>query len=105
MIAPVPVHCFSISFIKTLQNMCFNYLCKNGPDEIKMVVKMQGYENGGLRMIDISQFINTLKISWIRRPVTENRACFIFHNTLYPFCDKCLKYGRDYVKSNQKYIG
>ena len=89
----------SEEFIKTLQNMCFSFLWKNGPDKIKRTVTMQGYEKGGLRMIDISQFINALKISWIRRLITENKDCFIIHNTMYPFYDKCYIYGSDYIKS------
>ena len=73
----------SEDFIKTLQNMCFNFLWKNGPDKIKRAITTQGYEKGGLRMIDIQQFINALKISWIRRSIIENKDCFIIHNTLY----------------------
>ena len=80
--------------------MCFNFLWKNGPDKIKRAITTQGYEKEGLRMIDIQQFINALKISWIRRSIIENKDCFIIHNTLYPFYDKCLIYGSDFIKSN-----
>ena len=65
---------------------------------------MQGYENGGLRMINVSQFINALKISWIRRSIIENKDCFIIHNTMYPFHDKCLIYGSDFIKVNMERI-
>ena len=37
----------SEDFIKTLQNMCFNFLWKNGPDKIKRAITTQGYEKGG----------------------------------------------------------
>lgn len=94
----------SEEFIKTLQNMCFNFLWKNGPDRIKRVVAMQGYESGGLRMTDISHFISALKISWIRRSIIENKDCFIIHNVMYPFYDKCLIYGSDYIKTNLERI-
>ena len=94
----------SEDFIKTLQNMCFNFLWSNGPDKIKRAVAMQGYENGGLRMINVSQFINALKISWIRRSIIENKDCFIIHNTMYPFHDKCLMYGSDFIKVNMERI-
>ena len=94
----------SEDFIKTLQNMCFNFLWSNGPDKIKRAVAMQGYENGFLRMINVSQFINALKISWIRRSIIENKDCFIIHNTMYPFHDKCLMYGSDFIKVNMERI-
>ena len=53
--------------------MCFNFLWKNGRDKIKRQVVMQVYEKGGLRMVEINQFINALKISWIRRSITEEK--------------------------------
>ena len=39
-------------------------------------------------MVDINQFINALKISWIRRSITEDKDCFIIYNTMYPFYKK-----------------
>lgn len=90
----------STEFIKTLQNMCYKFLWNNGPDKIKRAVIVQGYENGGLRMVDIKQFINALKISWIRRQITEKKDCFEIHNFLYPFTNKILLYGSDYLKNN-----
>ena len=58
--------------------MCFNYLSKNGPDKIKRAVTIQGYESGGLRMTDISQFINALKISWIEGRSLKIRTALLF---------------------------
>ncbi|MCU7801439.1 MAG: reverse transcriptase family protein, partial [gamma proteobacterium symbiont of Lucinoma myriamae] len=92
-------------FIKKLQNMCYNFLWKNGPDKIKRSVIVQGYENGGLRMIDIYQFINALKISWIRRQIIGGKDCFEIHNLLYPFSKKFTIYGSDYIKNNLERIG
>ena len=93
----------SVDFIKSLQNMCFNFLWKNGPDKRRQVV-IQGYEKGGLRMVDINQFIKALKISWIRRSITEEKDCFLIHNTIYPFYKNGLIYGSDYIKMSLKRI-
>ena len=65
---------------------------------------MQGYEKGGLRMVDINQFINALKISWIRRSITEENDCFIIHNTMYPLYQNCLIYGSDYIRMSLERI-
>ena len=46
-------------------------------------------------MVDINQFINAFKISWIRRSITEENDCFIIHNKIYPFYKNCLIYGSD----------
>ena len=53
--------------INTLQNMFYSYLLEGGPDKVKMVTVVQGYEQGGLRVIDINKFIVALKITWLRR--------------------------------------
>lgn len=94
----------SVDFIKSLQDMCFNFLWKKVPDKIRRQVVMQGYEKGGLRMVDINQFINALKISWIRRSITEGKDCFIIHNTMYPFYKYCLLYGSEYIKMSLERI-
>ena len=94
----------SVDFIKSLQDMCFNFLWKNVPDKIRRQVVMQGYEKGGLRMVDINQFISALKISWIRRSITEDKDCFIIHNTMYPFYKNCLLYGSEYIKMSLERI-
>ena len=60
-------------------------------------VVMQRYEKGGLRMVDINQFINALKISWIRRSLIEEKDSFIIHNTIYPFYKRSLIYGSDLI--------
>ena len=50
-------------------------------------------------MVDINQFINAPKISWIRRSITEDKDCFIIHNKMYQFYINCLTYGSDYIKT------
>ena len=55
-------------------------------------------------MVDINQFINAPKISWIRRSITEDKDCFIIHNTMYPFYKKCLIYGSGYIKMSLERI-
>lgn len=94
----------SADFIKRLQNMCYNFLWKNGPDRIKRLVITQDYGNGGLRMISISQFINALKLSWIRRQIFGTKSCFEIHNVLYPFAKKFLIYGSEYIKNKLEIV-
>ena len=52
-----------------------------------------GYESGGLKMIDLDNFIKSLKICWIKRMVeAENDAILnrIYINNLRPFGGKLL---------------
>ena len=50
----------------------YNFLWNNKPDKIKRKQLIQNYQNGGLRMLDIDLFINSLKCSWIKR-LFENK--------------------------------
>ena len=42
------------------------------PDKIKRTNIIKDYKDGGLKMIDIKTFINSLKASWIKRIYDEN---------------------------------
>lgn len=90
----------SEEFFKRLQNMCFTFLWKGGPDRIKRSVIIQGKEFGGLRMIDIEKFNDALKVSWIRRTFKEGKNCFKIHDVFCPFAERILMFGSDFIKNN-----
>ena len=52
--------------IDKINNLLFDFLW-NGPAKIKKDVIINDYEQGGLRMVNLSKFIQGLKCSWIRR--------------------------------------
>ena len=43
----------------------------NGPEKIKRNIATQDHDRGGLRMINVENFIISLKLSWIRRIVLQ----------------------------------
>ena len=53
--------------IKQLTNSMFKFIWNSKPDKIKRKQLIQNYQNGGLRMLDIDLFINSIKCSWIKR--------------------------------------
>lgn len=65
--------------ISHLQTMFFKYLWGGGPDKVKRVVVTEGYENGGLRVLDVNNFFHSLKITWLRRYLsrTQNIFCLL----------------------------
>ncbi len=73
----------------------YDFLWNGKPDKISRKLIIQTYENGGLKMIDIKSFINTLKASWITRlKGTKNQLKNAYNEELN-------KYGGDLVyKSN-----
>ena len=52
-----------VHFIKTLNTLLFSYLWDGKPDKIKRKWKTQDYDYGGLRMINLNCFIQSLKLT------------------------------------------
>ena len=53
--------------IKDIKNSMFSFLWDNKPDKIARNKIVQNYKNGGLKMIDLENFIDALKSSWVKR--------------------------------------
>lgn len=61
----------SSKFIKDLNEILFNFLWKSKVDKIKRKQITQEYSDGGLKMIEINNYIQSLKSSWIRRLINS----------------------------------
>lgn len=62
----------SLKFIKTL-NDSFHEFLWNGTNRVKSKVLVKNYSDGGLNMIDTFNFIISLKLTWIRRLLMNDR--------------------------------
>ena len=58
--------------INTLNTLFFKFIWQNKPDKVKRDLIIQNYRNGGLNMINISNYITSLKCTWIRRLHVSN---------------------------------
>ena len=54
-------------FQKHLERKLYKLLWNNGPDRISRKNIVKNIQAGGLRMVNFSVFITTLKVSWLRR--------------------------------------
>ena len=54
-------------YIKQLNSRLFAFLWNNKPDKIKRNYVTQDYTNGGLKMVNIECFIESLKLTWMNR--------------------------------------
>lgn len=64
----------SIALINSVQKLLYDYVWDSKPDKISRIQLKQPYENGGLKMIDINFYINSLKCTWIKRIYDENNT-------------------------------
>ena len=60
------------TFIQTIDKMFFEFLWDYKPSKVKKSVVCSPYENGGLRMIDLKSFLASMKISWVKRIITDD---------------------------------
>ena len=71
----------------------YEFIWDGKPEKINRDILTMGYESGGLKMIDLDNFINSLKICWIKRMIeAENDAILnkIYINSLSSFGGKLL---------------
>ena len=73
-------------FIKRLEQILFKFIWNGKPDKIKRDILYCSKEDGGLKMTNISKFIDALKIAWVKRYLDdENKASWktLFSNELF----------------------
>ena len=84
-----------MEFIKSFQTIIFNFLWK-GPDKITRTAAINSFEYGGLNVMDLATSIKSLRLSWIRRLLSEDfypwKAYFLhllkpFGGDFFLYCD------------------
>ena len=94
----------SQKIITEIHNMFYDFLWQKGPDRIKRALIIQSYENGGLRMVDVKQFIVALKATWIRRIIVSNKKYKAILLTNVPYIADTLIFGKEYTKRKTRHI-
>ena len=80
------------SYIKKIEQIFYHFVWDNKPDKIKRIIITQNYCNGGLKMINLEQFVKALKCTWIRRLINakNNQWSTLFESqccTIRKICD------------------
>lgn len=90
--------------IKKIERMLYGFLWNNKPDPVKRLKLIQKYELDGLKMIDLTSFIHSLKLSWITRLCTSTGiwATVAMLEEMDPF--KLLTYGTAQMKTIKSQI-
>ena len=53
------------NILKQLETMFYNFIWSGKPDKVKRKTLSKHYFDGGLNMIDLSNFISAIKVTWI----------------------------------------
>ena len=63
-----------VQYRKEIESKCFKFIWKGKPDKVKRNTLIGKYEEGGLRMIDIGSYFESLKASWVSRLIGEEKS-------------------------------
>ena len=63
--------------IHQLNTLIFNFIWDNKPEKVKRIQLASDYLQGGLKMVNLENFINSLKITWLRRLLTSMQTPWI----------------------------
>jgi hypothetical protein len=70
--------------IKLIENLFFNFIWNGKRDKIKRAVLIQPYEEGGLRMVNLANYIKGLKLTWLRRYIGNKQNWGLFADNYLP---------------------
>ena len=59
-------------FLGVLQKMLFSFIWNGKPDRIKRTIMYQPYEEGGLRMVNVKDFLSALKITSLKKIIQDD---------------------------------
>ena len=84
----------SESFLKTLNTILYKFLWNGKPDKIRRSTTALSHMQGGLKMINVHHFDKALKISWIKKLITQpNSQWYRLMTIMYENISQFLKFG------------
>ena len=85
--------------MKEINTILFKFLWDNKPDKLKRNQVTLPTSKGGLNMINIEQFIASLKITWLRRLIKSENTPInkIFNTTIFPITN-VINLGYQYIE-------
>ena len=90
--------------ISNLTTQLFRFIWGSNCDKVKRKIVTQHHLQGGLNMLNLRNFILSLKCSWIQRAIKGNHSwlSILKNNYGQDVIDKMLNTGNDYVKKMLK---
>lgn len=85
--------------INGLQKNFFAFIWQSRVDRIKRDLLMQEYDNGGLKMINLQNYVTALKLTWLRRLIMNDSKYKYMFELKYSSLEMLLKRGTEFANS------
>ena len=76
----------------------FHFIWQSRTDRIKRDTLMQEYGKGGLKMINLKNYMLALKSTWIRRLIVNTSKCVSIFETMYTKINDLINRGLELLK-------
>ena len=91
--------------MKRIETLFFQFLWNNRNDPVKRTKMVQPYECDGLRMVDLTSFIKSMKIGWIKRLYWSNQSSWAQIIKLHlPPTELLLTYGSKKLRKSARML-
>ena len=90
----------SEGFMKELNTILFEFLWNSKVDKIKREIVYQNYDKGGLKMINLYNYIMGLKTTWIRRMIKNDSTKWVRLASLFVSIEEILTTGSENILNN-----
>ena len=90
--------------IQELNSLFFKYIWTGSVDRIKRDISIKNYKDGGLKMVKVKEFIQALKISWIRRNITTDTKWKNLLLNAYPNIKDFYLFGQEFLTAKLNHI-
>lgn len=86
------------NLISELELTLYKYIWCGKPDKVSRKLITQDFAKGGLKMINIHNFIKSLKVTWIRRTIITDSSWSLLFKSIVPNFDLALSVGSDFMR-------
>lgn len=88
------------AFLSSLNTAIFNFIWKSKGDKVKRKIVTQDYTKGGLKMLDVHNFVSSLKCLWIKRLTLKHKPWMdiFFAINGKNVTMKMLEFGDDFIR-------
>ena len=95
----------SKKLLKSINDTLFKFIWQNKPDKIKRDLITQEYQEGGIKLINITNFIAALKATWIRRVLmNKSKGHNLFQVSTGITVNDIVIYGDSFIKKKKQQI-
>ena len=91
----------TLPVLKDINHLFYKYIWQDKPDKIKRDMLQQPFIGRGLGMVNIEQFLKSLKLTWLRRTINILRKVFLGNYQIIKKSPFLWAFGSNHLKTHK----